>query len=544
MAVHDKEPDAGWNGRRRRRLNRFLPCLLVFVSITSFLAGTLIGRATDHRLGKMLDTIVVTPQGRPAQERIDFSGRIFYSDGTPCANQRIELHSAPIRSATDSEGIFYFKDVETGKHTLSMLDESGRELNRMELLIERDLGVKTGQMKSRQVEAGQISGADSACSLAVAENVFEIHIQIRLDSEGRLVPEPEVYTRSREGIYRDSAGGEAGEEIERLMEGYEGTGYRRNGVQSRAEEDLAGQQTGNGEPVTPEDLREAKDSEENRKIQETEGSAGVRNLEESAEVRSPEGDAGVQSPEESAGVRNPYGSTEGQNPEDGIGSGSGEIQGPGGSPGDASGGPGGFGSSGSGGGGSGSGGSGNGGSGSGGSGSGGSGSGGSGNGGSGDPPSGETKPTEPDRPPDVTVEEKGGPVWTQHTAISLFADRSGSGREKKLMPGSKGSYAFLVYNNNPYSIRYQMKIHAPEGQLPLPLCYRLKSEEGYLCGDGHTWLTADELAAAAVELPAGRTKEYLLEWQWLYEGGDDEADTRIGSSADLEYEVIVTIECG
>ena len=123
----------------------------------------------------------------------------------------------------------------------------------------------------------------------------------------------------------------------------------------------------------------------------------------------------------------------------------------------------------------------------------------------------------------------------------MFADRTGAGEDRKLMPGSKGSYEFLVSNRNSYEIRYQMKISAPEGQLLLPLRYRLKSDGQYLCGDQDTWLTAEQLSAESVNLDPGEEKEYLLEWQWLFAGGNDILDTKIGSAADLEYRVIVMI---
>ena len=87
-----------------------------------------------------------------------------------------------------------------------------------------------------------------------------------------------------------------------------------------------------------------------------------------------------------------------------------------------------------------------------------------------------------------------------------------------------------------------MQISAPSGQLLLPLRYRLKSDDRYLCGDQDTWLTADQLAAAAVTLSPGEEREYLLEWQWLFAGGNDRLDTIIGSAADLEYHVIVMIQ--
>ena len=56
-----------------------LPILLLFVSITSFLAGTHIGRATDHRLGQMLDTIVLSPENEAVNrlQRTDLLHRRF-----------------------------------------------------------------------------------------------------------------------------------------------------------------------------------------------------------------------------------------------------------------------------------------------------------------------------------------------------------------------------------------------------------------------------------------------------------------------------------
>ncbi len=87
-----------------------LPILLLFVSITSFLAGTHIGRATDHRLGQMLDTIVLSPENEAVNpNRIDFSGQIFYTDGSPCANRVIELTATPGEPPRIRKGFFILK---------------------------------------------------------------------------------------------------------------------------------------------------------------------------------------------------------------------------------------------------------------------------------------------------------------------------------------------------------------------------------------------------------------------------------------------------
>lgn len=78
--------------------------------------------------------------------RIDFSGQIFYTDGSPCANRVIELHSDPRRTTTDSEGVFHFKDVETGTHNLALLDDSGRQESQVEIHIDRESGIQTGKV--------------------------------------------------------------------------------------------------------------------------------------------------------------------------------------------------------------------------------------------------------------------------------------------------------------------------------------------------------------------------------------------------------------
>ncbi len=486
----------------------FLPILLLFVSITSFLAGTHIGRATDHRLGQMLDTIVLSPENEAVNpNRIDFSGQIFYTDGTPCANRVIELHSDPKRTTTDSEGVFHFEDVETGTHKLSMLDETGQPENQVEIQIDRLSGIRTGQ----------VTGNAQAYQLAVSGNVISVHIRLQLDESHGMTVSPDVYTREAGADqYRDSSGNTADPVEERPVGQTEEIPESGEGL--IAQENRTDQAAGQIQPISP--------SEQNHSSAETEAapSAGSE-----ASVESPE------QPSETISATEGTGEIQTQPGNSGSDSGSSHETARPTTPDTPSTGP--------------------------------------------DPtepvkptdptepskptdpvepsrptdptepskptdptePSEPTEPVEPDQPADVQVQEKNGPVWQQNTEISLFADRTGAGEDRKLMPGSKGSYEFLVSNRNSYGIQYQLQITAPDGQLLLPLRYRLKSDDRYLCGDQDTWLTAKELSAAAVTLEPGEEKEYLLEWQWLFAGGNDVLDTKIGSAADLEYRVIVMI---
>lgn len=493
MPEDGKRPIRGSNDteRRDKKLWVFLPILLVFVSITSFIAGTRIGRDTEYHLGQMLDTIVLSPDEETVDENhIDFSGQIHNPDGTPCAGQLVELHSDPMRTRTDSDGIFYFSHVEVGEHHIVMLDESEQEISQIAVRIERD----------STVSFGEVERAARTVRLGVPDRAVGIHIHIQLDEEQEMRVESEIYIRNAGDTFRDTTGNEVqinvkgeNQKTEELVpESGEGLIDQGNiQDESRADDVRESQQEDQSGAVPSGSEGLAETSSGGRQPANRESSPAVTETTVGLTEESTVGETEESSVQESA-------------TEPGTAGGSGNH------------------------------------------------SGGSDSGSSDNPtrptnptqPTDPTKPTDPTNPAeplDVSIQEKGGPVWTQNTIISLFADRTGAGEDRKLMPGSKGSYGFYVSNQNTYEIIYRMKISAPQGQLLLPLRYRLKSGGEYLCGDSKTWLTADQLATAAVKLEPGTKKEYRLEWQWLYEGGDDAYDTQIGTSGNLEYQVIVTI---
>lgn len=502
-----------------KKIILFLPLLLVFVSITSFIAGTRIGRGTDLNLGQMLDTIILSPSGEVVDaNRIDFSGQIWNADGSPCGNQMLELHSEPMRTVTDSEGFFYFRSVETGVHRLAMLDDTGQELGAVGVTIGRDKTVSYGNIEK---------GVSGEYQLAVSEQAVVIHIKIRVDSEKQIVLEPEVYTRKAGENYRDSKGQEqnssqfgpqepqtdipeSGEGKLDLDNSEETVSESRNSADA-VNTDTAAQSHPYRESQIPKELAQSQESQQSpqetavQPPEPTEGTAAAAETETGRQTGGgSEGGGGSSNtrptrPQPTDPTKPSESETETETPTEPTKPEPTEPTKP--------------------------------------------------------DPTEPTKPdpTEPTKPEptdpdetdpgtqDVTVQEKGGPVWTQNTVISLFANRTGAGAERKLMPGSAGYYEFLVSNPNTFGITYRMGMSAPAGQLLLPLRYRLKSGNEYLCGDKDTWLTAGQLSAASVKLNPGDDKEYRLEWQWLFDGGDDAYDTQIGTADNLEYRVIVTI---
>lgn len=508
------ERDNPYNRREHQKSRTwwlYIPLLLVFVSITSFIAGTRIGRGTDLNLGQMLDTIILSPSGEVVDaNRIDFSGQIWNADGSPCGNQMLELHSEPMRTVTDSEGFFYFRSVETGEHRLAMLDDAGQELGAVGVTIGRDKTVSYGNIEK---------GISGEYQLAVSEQAVVIHIKIRVDSEKQIVLEPEVYTRKSGENYRDSKGQEQSsgrfgpqEPQTHIPESGEGKLDLDNSEAAVSESQNSANTTDTDAAAQSQPYRESRIPEELTQSQESQQSqqeTALQPPELSESAAATEAETGKQTEGNSGGGGGGSSNTTPTKPSESET----ETENPT------------------------------------------------------EPTKPEPDPTEPTKPdptdptepdpteptdptdPDetdpgtqsVTVQEKGGPVWTQNTVISLFANRTGAGAEKKLMPGSAGYYEFLVSNPNTFGITYRMSISAPAGQLLLPLRYRLKSGNVYLCGDKDTWLTAGQLSAAAVKLNPGDDKEYRLEWQWLFDGGDDAYDTQIGTGDNLEYRVIVTI---
>lgn len=463
MPEDGKRPrrDSSNTERKDKKMWIFLPILLVFVSITSFIAGTRIGKDTEYHLGQMLDTIVLSPDEETVDENhIDFSGQIHNPDGTPCAGQLVELHSDPMRTRTDSEGIFYFSGVEVGEHHLIMLDESEQEISQIAVRIERD----------STISYGVVERAANTIHLEVPDRAVGLHIHIQLDEEQGMVVESEVFTRKAGDTYRDTAGNEVTVNIKKDSQDM-GEPVPESGEGLLDQDNM---QDGNPGDDQAADHQSREVPEESM----TEEIAESSEPETSAEAGSGGGSGGNSggSDSGSSGTQ-PTRPTEPEEPTNPI-----------------------------------------------------------------DPPK-PSDPTEPDptEPLNVSVQEKGGSVWTQNTIISLFADRTGAEKDRKLIPGSKGSYTFLVSNRNDDPVIYRMKISAPQGQLLLPLRYRLKSDGVYLCGNNKTWLTAEQLATASVKLVPDTEKEYLLEWQWLFDGGDDAYDTEIGNADHLEYQVIVTI---
>ena len=157
-------------------------------------------------------------------------------------------------------------------------------------------------------------------------------------------------------------------------------------------------------------------------------------------------------------------------------------------------------------------------------------------------------PSEPEPQPDpgtdvplanmITAAEN-GISWTQLSTINLFSANN-SAADGKLYPGVSGSYAFTVANPQAFAVRFTLTLaEAAHAAGAIPFEYRLKSGTTYLAGSGSSWLSANALDDALVNLAAGGSTAYTLEWRWPLEG-NDALDTAIGQNG-TSHTVSITI---
>lgn len=132
--------------------------------------------------------------------------------------------------------------------------------------------------------------------------------------------------------------------------------------------------------------------------------------------------------------------------------------------------------------------------------------------------------------------------WTQQASISLFYRRPDEQYNgSPIKPGSKGYYLFRVTNERARDVSVTMTltdindVKIPLSVTLIPLDAYGKEEEESVSGS----LAGQELSTDTV-LHARSYQNYKLEWEWPYESGDDNHDTKLGIEGG-QYTVRLTI---
>lgn len=154
----------------------------------------------------------------------------------------------------------------------------------------------------------------------------------------------------------------------------------------------------------------------------------------------------------------------------------------------------------------------------------------------------------------VTVDEKELQLQTNMDAdIDLFRVEyrnasgeitvSGADGQKVVAPGTWVEYTIRLRNNDRAALDYilEPKFTQTEGY-EIPILVRMIGPDGkYVIGTNIDWVPISDLPLTAGEgtLMVEESAEYVFQWQWAFESGNDAYDTFLGTEA-MDKDIMVS----
>lgn len=176
---------------------RNLILLIMITILITYIAVPLYGVIRDANQGeaifKIEDTITGTATGTdilnkivdfifgsneitvPASHSIDVEGVLVCDDETPYTAGIVELRSTPRYTRPDENGYFIFRSVETGQHSIRVLDDAGNLVARC--IINISIGKNTGG-------PGIVHVSGDTYTIRVSANVMVLGIKLTLLTDG------------------------------------------------------------------------------------------------------------------------------------------------------------------------------------------------------------------------------------------------------------------------------------------------------------------------------------------------------------------------
>lgn len=115
---------------------------------------------------------------------------------------------------------------------------------------------------------------------------------------------------------------------------------------------------------------------------------------------------------------------------------------------------------------------------------------------------------------------------------------SGAEGQKVVAPGTSVDYTIRLRNKDKVAIDYELTPEASNlSEYSVPIYVRILDDDGnYVVGDAKTWASIEEVSDVVEKkiLLKGESTEYIFQWKWEFESGDDEYDTFLGSIVDKE----------
>lgn len=134
----------------------------------------------------------------------------------------------------------------------------------------------------------------------------------------------------------------------------------------------------------------------------------------------------------------------------------------------------------------------------------------------------------------------------QYTNANGQITVAGMDGEKVLAHGTKVEYTIRIRNTDSVAIDYCLGTDlVQDSKYALPIVVRmLDPEDNYILGNEKTWVSLDELEQINYRhtLMSGEAAEYVFQWKWPYESGDDEYDTFLGNlTQDVSLQISLSV---
>lgn len=530
----DKQTNTETSSEKNKKW--LIAILFVLTLITSCVVGFVLGQKTyKPPMGQIIDTIPLTPD-KEINTTMHISGHVAYTDGTPAAYQLVELHSDPMTTRTNEDGLFLFTNVPLGTHKIAIQNNDG------EIIASQNFVLNQENLDTA-INIDKLSNGDYSITLSADIRIMEIAIEIKGDdleiksdltyaNNDGIISTPKGSASISEGVIVTTGGNiylpdgtiivpkykdgsiaavilpdnsviypdiplvldDATVQIDGTTELTDGTVIKPNGEIVTPDGNV--NQNGDGVIITPEDHIVTPIGDKTKPdipaepdkpiIQEPVDPNPDETVTKPIEPDVP--DASVQ-PDDRPEPPTPSTPSDNEKPDDHP-------------------------------------------------------NGGGGGGGS-------DVPDVPDPVPPVEDPDKGildvknseGISWTQNSSIDLFHNRT-NGPADKILPGSSGYYLFKLDNTRLKDLKLKLKITELNYHIPLLFTLSQTDENGTVLNNvpavnGKLNNNSLEISANEVIKSMG-SLYYRLDWSWPYEGNEDKADTLAGIEGG-EYKLNINV---
>ena len=115
---------------------------------------------------------------------------------------------------------------------------------------------------------------------------------------------------------------------------------------------------------------------------------------------------------------------------------------------------------------------------------------------------------------------------------------TGSNGDKVIAPGVSENYELRLRNTDGSAINFELTpVVSYTSEYSIPLYFKMYDEDGkYLIGSENKWVSVEEMEPISdfKTLARAKSEEYVLQWKWDYESGNDALDTELGINAGSE----------